>query len=131
MITVAQEEIPENGHNYETIVHEPTCVEPGYTTYVCPACGCYYADDTVDANGHTWIDATTEAPKTCQVCGATEGEKLPESTPESTPEPESTVEKNHAQCEASDAFERIITAIINFFRSLFGLPEICYCGDEL
>ena len=131
MITVAQEEIPENGHNYETIVHEPTCVEPGYTTYVCPACGYYYADNTVDANGHTWIDATTEAPKTCQVCGATEGEKLPESTPESTPEPESTVEKNHAQCEAPGIFERIITAIINFFRSLFGLPEICYCGEEL
>ena len=131
VITVAQEEIPENGHNYETIVHEPTCVEPGYTTYVCPACGYYYADNTVDANGHTWIDATTEAPKTCQVCGATEGEKLPESTPESTPEPESTVEKNHAQCEAPGIFERIITAIINFFRSLFGLPEICYCGEEL
>ena len=25
---------------------------------------------------HTWVDATKKAPKTCSVCGATEGEKL-------------------------------------------------------
>ena len=25
---------------------------------------------------HTWVDATKKAPKTCSVCGTTEGEKL-------------------------------------------------------
>ena len=25
---------------------------------------------------HTWVDATKKAPKTCSVCGETEGEKL-------------------------------------------------------
>ena len=120
VITVAQEEIPINGHNYETIVHEPTCVEPGYTTYVCLACGYYYADDTVDANGHTWTDATTEAPKTCQVCGATEGEKLPESTPETDPTPDEEKE----EVEELSAFERFWRMIFNFIRRLLGLPEV-------
>ena len=31
----------------------------------------------MSALGHSWQAATTEAPKTCKTCGATEGEKLP------------------------------------------------------
>ncbi len=29
-----------------------------------------------EANGHTWVDANYQAPKTCSVCGVTEGEVL-------------------------------------------------------
>lgn len=33
-------------------------------------------DNVCDANGHTWVAATCLAPKTCSVCGETEGEPL-------------------------------------------------------
>lgn len=36
--------------------------------------------ETVDscvANGHTWIEANYQSPKTCSVCNATDGDKLP------------------------------------------------------
>ena len=41
----------------------------------CDLCGEELDRDTttVDALGHTWTDATCTAPKTCSVCGATEG----------------------------------------------------------
>ena len=63
------------GHSFEAVVTAPTCTEAGYTTYTC-ACGDSYVADEVAALGHTWTDATCTAPKTCSVCGATEGEAL-------------------------------------------------------
>lgn len=48
------------GHNYETIVTDPTCTEKGYTTYICTnpkneneACLHTYVDNYVDELGHT------------------------------------------------------------------------------
>lgn len=38
----------------------------------CDLCG----ETEGEPLGHTWIDATYEAPKTCETCGATEGEAL-------------------------------------------------------
>jgi len=102
------------GHSYESVVTAPTCTEAGYTTYTCSACGDIYVDDEqeatghtfseweettaptctekgeetrtcacgatetqeIDASGHTWIDATCTASKTCSVCNVTEGEAL-------------------------------------------------------
>ena len=119
-------------HNYESVVTAPTCTETGYTTYTCSACGNSYVDDEVEALGHSWTDATTEAPKTCDSCGATEGEKLPEQTPDTELEDsEPTVEKNHEECKVENEFERILTLIMNFIRSLLGLPEVCVCGEKL
>ena len=44
-------------HTYvaDTVV-DPTCVDRGYTIYVCEGEGCdeFYYDDYVDANGHDW-----------------------------------------------------------------------------
>jgi hypothetical protein len=57
-------------------VTAPTCTEAGYTTYTCSVCGDSYVADEVAALGHDWADATCTAPKTCKVCGATEGEVL-------------------------------------------------------
>ena len=57
---------------------EATCTEAGYTgdTY-CVDCGEKIAEgETIAATGHTWTDATCTAPKTCSVCGVTEGEAL-------------------------------------------------------
>ena len=70
------------GHSYKSVVTAATCESAGYTTYTCSVCGYSYVSGSVAALGHSWKDATTETPKTCQTCGATEGEKLP-SAPES------------------------------------------------
>jgi hypothetical protein len=85
----------------------------------------------LDALGHDWTDATTEAPKTCKVCGETEGEKLPTDAPETEPDTDTPVVENHDECKAPSFFEEILMIIINFFRELAGLPKKCYCGAEL
>lgn len=46
------------------------------TPKTCEVCG----ETEGESLGHNWIDATTEAPKTCEVCGATDGEKLSSDT---------------------------------------------------
>ena len=58
----------------------PTCTDTGLTEGEhCSRCdGSTVAQDVVPALGHTWQNATVEAPKTCSVCGETEGEPLPE-----------------------------------------------------
>ncbi len=88
---------------------EPTCLEDGFITYTCDACGTVYftqhADDgdykSLKALDHDWSEATCTAPKTCQRenCGATEGEKLPHDV--------DTFEAKAAGCESIgwDAYE--------------------------
>ena len=61
------------GHHNELVVTPPTCTEGGYTTYTCAVCGDSYVYDEVAPLGHTWTDATCALPKTCSVCGTTEG----------------------------------------------------------
>ena len=63
-------------HNYNCVVTaQPTCTSTGVKTYTCSACGDSYTE-SIAALGHTWTDATCSAPKTCAVCGATEGAAL-------------------------------------------------------
>lgn len=68
------------GHSYKSSVTAPTCEADGYTTYTCSTCGDNYTANIVVAIGHAWVDATTSAPQTCTNCGATVGEKLPDSS---------------------------------------------------
>ena len=80
----------------------------------------------VDALGHDFADATTEAPKTCKTCGATEGDKLPTpEEPEVPDEPEvpgsDEEPKDEQPKEELDFFQRIWLAIVNFFKKLFGI----------
>ena len=83
---------------YDTVVTDPTCTEPGYTTYKCRSCG-YEYKDTFVLPAHTFPDtydtvvaATVETPGTarytCVNCGATEDRELPCLTP--TPVPTQT-----------------------------------------
>ena len=67
------------GHKYEAVVTAPDCVNGGYTTYTCPACGDSYVADEVPALGHKY-EAVVTAPDcinggyttyTCPVCGDT------------------------------------------------------------
>ena len=64
---------PGHTHSYAQTVVEPDCTNAGYTTNTCE-CGDSYQSDEVAALGHTWVDATCTAPKTCSVCAVTEGE---------------------------------------------------------
>lgn len=67
------------GHDYETVVTEPTCTEMGYTTFTCTRCGDTNKSDYTEAAGHKpgdWIvdkEPTTDSEgskhKECTVCG--------------------------------------------------------------
>jgi hypothetical protein len=73
-----------------------------------------------EALGHSWKDATVEAPKTCENCGATEGEPLPKPAPAPTPDTNVTPD---GEAEEPHWFIKLINAIIDFFRKLFGLEK--------
>ena len=64
------------GHDYQPAVTAPTCTQEGFTTYTCSVCGDSYEADRLPALGHSWTDADCTDPKTCTVCGTTEGEAL-------------------------------------------------------
>ena len=118
-VLVAQETVAALGHT-EVVdaAVAATCTAAGKTEGKhCSVCNeVLVAQTEVKATGHDFADATTEAPKTCKTCGATEGDKL------------SSAEKDHSECEAG-WFANIWNAIINFFRKLFGLPAKCVCGE--
>ena len=62
-------------HNYIPTVHAPTCTTLGYTSYECGYCGDTSKENDNYVNvSHDWVEATCLAPKTCALCGATEGE---------------------------------------------------------
>ena len=121
----------------ETNKVDPDCENAGSydKTVYCDLCGYVLSTELVviDALGHDFADATTEAPMTCKICGKTEGEKLPVTDPDTDTDKDEELipEKNHGECEAKSIFEKIINVIINFIRSLMGLPEKCICGDEI
>ncbi len=48
------EEIAPLGHDYNSVVTAPACIEQGYTTHVCSRCGDSYIDSYVDSIGHDW-----------------------------------------------------------------------------
>ena len=89
--------VDENAHNYTSeVTTAPTCTEDGVKTYTCSHNAEHTYTETVaklghtDENGdhycdrceanlctnHVWSDATCEAPKTCENCGAVDGEAL-------------------------------------------------------
>ncbi len=76
---INSEVIPSLGHT-EVVdaAVDPTCTETGLTEGShCSVCNTVFVEqETVDSLGHTWVDATCTAPKTCSVCSETEGEVL-------------------------------------------------------
>ena len=58
--------------------YDSTCEKEGLTDGShCSVCNEVIKEQTkIEKKEHSWIDATKKAPKTCSVCGTTEGEKL-------------------------------------------------------
>ena len=60
------------GHDYSSEVTQPTCTNPGYTTYTCSVCDDTYESDRVAATGHSYTveivsDDTLKSKATCTV----------------------------------------------------------------
>jgi len=68
--TDSKSETLENiGHDYIPDVTAPTCLEGGYTTYVCSRCGNSYVADDTDALGHRYGEWSTVTDPTCEGVG--------------------------------------------------------------
>jgi hypothetical protein len=65
-----------------TTEKEATCIEEGEEKRTC-ACG-EYETRNIPITDHIWQDATCISPKTCSVCGKTEGEALGHKNSEAT-----------------------------------------------
>ena len=67
-----EETIQELGHNYKSVITNPTCVDGGYTTHTCLRCNDTYKDAYTNAKGHVSINAgTSSVHKKCSVCDVT------------------------------------------------------------
>ncbi|MCR5694638.1 MAG: hypothetical protein K6G89_06670 [Clostridia bacterium] len=66
-------------HNYAKKTTESTCTKKGKTVYTCTACGHSYEEE-IKLKEHSWKNATCTTPKTCSVCGKTEGSALGHTT---------------------------------------------------
>lgn len=51
------------GHSYNSVITKPTCVEQGFTTYVCSRCNDTYVEEYIDALGHDYKEGV------CNYCG--------------------------------------------------------------
>lgn len=61
-------------HTYKEIIFDATCIQEGFTHYICSVCEDSYKE-TIEPTGHIWEEATCDTPKQCSECG-TCGEKL-------------------------------------------------------
>jgi hypothetical protein len=74
-------------HEYESVITEPTCTEPGYTTHSCIHCGHTFEDSPTEPLGHRWgeweivtaptLENTGEKCRVCTACSLEERETIP------------------------------------------------------
>ena len=68
-----------SSHKLTSQTIDATCAKKGKTVYTCTVCG-YTYEKEIQLKEHSWINATCTAPKTCSVCGKTEGSALGHTT---------------------------------------------------
>ncbi len=95
-------------------VKAPTCTAAGLERRDCDNCTKYETRE-IAALGHK--DANNDG--TCDTCA---GSALPEKG--------ENAETEHV-CGEVSGFKAFINKIINFFRKLFGQPELCPCGEVI
>ena len=101
--------IPATGHTlgeWRTI-NAATCSAAGLNRKDCSDCT-YYETEEVSALAHTDADEDD----ICDVCNG-------------------NMPKQEHVCEEASGWKKFWNSIANFFRRLFGTPEICTCGEEL
>ena len=64
-------EIPALGHDYDSVVTDPTCTAEGYTTHTCSRCSDVYTDTFVDALGHSTCETLGVVAPNCVEKGYT------------------------------------------------------------
>ena len=104
------------GHSFTNYVSngDATCTADGTKTAKCDRCD--VTDTTADsgsAKGHDWADATCTAPKTCKVCGATEGTALGHSFTNYVSNNDATCTKDGtktAKCDRCDVTDTTVDA---------------------
>jgi hypothetical protein len=69
-ILVAQEEIAALGHDYESVVTAPNCIDGGYTTHTCRFCGHAYRDSYTEMRAHKFDVVTVVVEPTCTTLGS-------------------------------------------------------------
>lgn len=91
----------------------PTCTESGLTEGAhCSVCGeVLVPQQTVPALGHDWASATFFDPKSCRVCGVTEGEALGSQLFINALNPEKSSESREASPEARTGGEEAFTPV--------------------
>jgi len=111
----AQEKIAAKGHTEGNWVidKKATCSRTGTRHVNCTVCGATLKTETIPKTDHDWKDATCFKPKTCKICGATEGE----------PRKGGHVYENH-ECIYCGAPEVTIT----FSPSAF--PQVLWYNDD-
>ncbi|MBQ4551197.1 MAG: discoidin domain-containing protein, partial [Oscillospiraceae bacterium] len=149
-VTVSEFDINNDEQHFTgTVTTAATCTVPGEMTYSC-ACGYSYTEE-LPAAGHKWTDATCTTPKTCSVCGETEGEagggshtlgELVEAVPAvHTPTELSAAVAAHYRCTVCDAYLTADTQQQTTLEALTGetpvhsyseatctAPAACECG---
>ena len=76
-----------HAHIFTTTTQDATCTTDGLKTDTCD-CGHIHTEIIPAVGEHDWVDATCTAPKTCAVCGETEGEALGHTASEAVKEHE-------------------------------------------
>lgn len=108
----AGKEIPAAEHVYADWVQviAPGCTTEGLERSDCDNCT-HYETKAVEALGHN--DADND--EICDTCGKNATE----------------IDSEEHVCEGVTPFQAFINSIINFFRRLFGQPELCPCGETI
>jgi len=121
------------GHSYsETVTKAATCTEVGVKTLTCSGCGDSYNAE-ISAPGHNFSDASCTAPKTCAVCGATDGAALGHSYSETVTKAATCTEDGEITYTCSrclDSYTEIVTATGHSYEN--GVCGVCtaQCAHE-